>query len=162
MSWCHLILTTTNHPMTLFSKRGRLLISNAEQMDTLPQLLVGSVTKNFQLKTQKLGILLKPKIQKQEWYATVCIDPLSAFTSTFIYLDYYLTYHKLHFFHLVESYNGPILSIPRVTPDDLGAYLCIAKNGVQPSMSKRVVVYVQCNSFSYILIRIIIHFEVKW
>ena len=55
------------------------------------------------------------------------------------------------FFHLVESYNGPILSIPRVTPDDLGAYLCIAKNGVQPSMSKRVVVYVQCNSFSYIL-----------
>ena len=66
-----------------------------------------------------------------------------------------------NFLYLVESYNGPILSIPRVTPDDLGAYLCIAKNGVQPSMSKRVVVYVQCNYFSYILKRIIIHFEVK-
>lgn len=78
-----------------------------------------------------------------------------------MYRNYYLAYYQLHFFlHLVESYNGPILSIPRVTPDDLGAYLCIAKNGVQPSMSKRVVVYVQCNSFSYILKRIIIHFEV--
>ena len=172
MSWCHLILTTTNHPMTLFSKRGRLLISNAEQMDTLPLLLAGSVTKNFQLKMQKLEILLKPKIQKQEWYATVCIGPLSAFTLTLskllsfylIYflgnLFYYRTYYP--FSYLVESYNGPILSIPRVTPDDLGAYLCIAKNGVQPSMSKRVVVYVQCNSFSYILKRIIIHCEVDF
>ena len=73
-----------------------------------------------------------------------------------------LLYYLLFIFYVVESYNGPILSIPRVTPDDLGAYLCIAKNGVQPSMSKRVVVYVQCNSFSYILKRIIIHCEVDF
>lgn len=46
--------------------------------------------------------------------------------------------------YLVETYDGPILTIPRVTPDDFGAYLCIAKNGVHPASSKRVVLNVQC------------------
>ena len=34
--------------------------------------------------------------------------------------------------------------VPRLTPDDMGAYLCIAKNEVPPAISKRVFIYVQC------------------
>ena len=43
-----------------------------------------------------------------------------------------------------SEFHGSPLIIPSVQPDDLGAYLCIAKNGVPPSMSKRVFLYVQC------------------
>ena len=50
-------------------------------------------------------------------------------------------------FYPVERYEGPVLTIPRVTPDDFGAYLCIAKNGVHPASSKRVVLNVQCKKF---------------
>ena len=45
---------------------------------------------------------------------------------------------------LVKRYEGTTLLIPKVTPKDLGAYLCIATNGVSPARSKRVFVYVQC------------------
>ena len=31
-----------------------------------------------------------------------------------------------------------------MTPADMGAYMCIAKNTVPPAQSKRVFVYVQC------------------
>ena len=57
---------------------------------------------------------------------------------------YYFITIAFSSFYLVESYDGPILTIPRVTPDDFGAYLCIAKNGVHPASSKRVVLNVQC------------------
>ena len=43
-----------------------------------------------------------------------------------------------------RRYSQPVLSIPRVTPADMGAYMCIAKNTVPPAQSKRVFVYVQC------------------
>eukprot|EP00095_Tigriopus_kingsejongensis_P011807 maker-scaffold71_size417697-snap-gene-2.15 protein:Tk11807 transcript:maker-scaffold71_size417697-snap-gene-2.15-mRNA-1 annotation:"GH24041" len=43
----------------------------------------------------------------------------------------------------VGSYEGTTLTIPRVTPDDMGAYLCIAANDIPPARSKRVYLYVQ-------------------
>ncbi len=46
--------------------------------------------------------------------------------------------------YLDRRYSGPSLTIPKVSPDDMGAYLCIAENMVPPAQSKRVFVYVQC------------------
>ncbi|XP_065078646.1 neurotrimin [Ochlerotatus camptorhynchus] len=43
---------------------------------------------------------------------------------------------------LVQSVEGPTLSIPRVNRLHMGAYLCIASNGVPPSVSKRVMLIV--------------------
>ncbi|XP_054268136.1 lachesin-like [Macrosteles quadrilineatus] len=40
------------------------------------------------------------------------------------------------------TYEGPILNITRVNRLHMGAYLCIASNGVPPSVSKRIVLIV--------------------
>ncbi|KAG5676523.1 hypothetical protein PVAND_006352 [Polypedilum vanderplanki] len=42
----------------------------------------------------------------------------------------------------VSSFNGSILSISRVNRLHMGAYLCIASNGIPPSVSKRVMLIV--------------------
>ncbi|CRK94221.1 CLUMA_CG007736, isoform A [Clunio marinus] len=42
----------------------------------------------------------------------------------------------------VTSHNGSILSISRVNRLHMGAYLCIAQNGIPPSVSKRVMLIV--------------------
>ncbi|XP_058820348.1 lachesin-like isoform X6 [Topomyia yanbarensis] len=43
---------------------------------------------------------------------------------------------------LVPSIEGPTFSIPKVNRLHMGAYLCIASNGVPPSVSKRVMLIV--------------------
>lgn len=56
--------------------------------------------------------------------------------------------------------EGPTLPITRVDRTHMGAYLCIASNGVPPSVSKRITLIVHCkysththtfNSFSFIM-----------
>ncbi|XP_055388080.1 limbic system-associated membrane protein [Condylostylus longicornis] len=42
----------------------------------------------------------------------------------------------------VSSVEGPYLVIPRVKRQHMGAYLCIASNGVPPSVSKRIILIV--------------------
>lgn len=42
------------------------------------------------------------------------------------------------------SYNGEVLDLHRVSRSHMGAYLCIASNGVPPSLSKRIMLSVQC------------------
>ncbi|XP_062551308.1 neurotrimin-like [Armigeres subalbatus] len=42
----------------------------------------------------------------------------------------------------VNDWEGEILTLERVTRHDMGAYLCIASNGVPPSVSKRIKVSV--------------------
>jgi len=42
----------------------------------------------------------------------------------------------------VGSYDGEVLSFHKITRSEMGAYLCIANNGVPPSVSRRVVVNV--------------------
>ncbi|EAT38141.1 AAEL009942-PA [Aedes aegypti] len=42
----------------------------------------------------------------------------------------------------LQSIEGPTLSIPKVNRLHMGAYLCIASNGVPPSVSKRVMLIV--------------------
>ncbi|KAF2881108.1 hypothetical protein ILUMI_25056, partial [Ignelater luminosus] len=48
----------------------------------------------------------------------------------------------LHHGHRVSSTDGPILIIDRVNRKDMGPYLCIASNGVPPSVSKRIMLIV--------------------
>jgi hypothetical protein len=37
-----------------------------------------------------------------------------------------------------------MLSLSKVTRSEMGAYLCIAANGVPPTVSKRMMVHVHC------------------
>lgn len=56
-----------------------------------------------------------------------------------------------------SNWEGSFLNFTQVTREDMGAYLCIASNGVQPSVSKRIILQVNCkylnqfHEFSYFL-----------
>lgn len=43
-----------------------------------------------------------------------------------------------------EKLFGDTLNLTRVNRADMGAYLCIASNGVPPSVSKRIILDVEC------------------
>lgn len=45
---------------------------------------------------------------------------------------------------LVTSLEGEIVNLTKVTRSEMGAYLCIAANGVPPSVSKRIMLHVHC------------------
>ncbi|XP_069960544.1 uncharacterized protein [Cherax quadricarinatus] len=45
--------------------------------------------------------------------------------------------------HSVKVLEGPILTIGKVSRLHMGAYLCVASNGIQPSVSKRIQLNVQ-------------------
>lgn len=40
--------------------------------------------------------------------------------------------------------EGETLTLSKVTRSEMGAYLCIASNGVPPSVSKRMMLHVHC------------------
>lgn len=44
----------------------------------------------------------------------------------------------------VPSVEGETLWLPKVTRGEMGDYLCIASNGVPPSVSKRMKLQVHC------------------
>lgn len=44
----------------------------------------------------------------------------------------------------VDKQHGEVLNLSRVSRADMGSYLCIASNGVPPSVSKRIVLDVEC------------------
>lgn len=52
----------------------------------------------------------------------------------------------LHVFS-VSEWEGEVLEMARISRLDMGAYLCIASNGVPPTVSKRVKVSVDCKFF---------------
>lgn len=47
----------------------------------------------------------------------------------------------------VSSTGGESLNITDVKRDDMGPYLCIASNGIPPSVSKRIMMVVQCEYY---------------
>lgn len=51
-----------------------------------------------------------------------------------------------------SSHNTSTFSIPRVNRLDMGAYLCIASNGIPPSVSKRVMLIVHCKYIKPLLL----------
>lgn len=44
----------------------------------------------------------------------------------------------------VSQHNGSSLTISKAGRLDMGAYLCIASNGIPPTVSKRVMLIVHC------------------
>ncbi|KAK6643646.1 hypothetical protein RUM43_005156 [Polyplax serrata] len=46
----------------------------------------------------------------------------------------------------MSSVEGEMLTLSKVTRSEMGAYLCIAANGVPPSVSKRMMLHVHLNS----------------
>lgn len=59
-------------------------------------------------------------------------------------LKWYVNNNDSAFLFSVPSVEGSNLVIPRVKRQHMGAYLCIASNGVPPSVSKRVTLIVHC------------------
>ncbi len=57
---------------------------------------------------------------------------------------------------VVTSYNGSTFTIQRVDRLHMGAYLCIASNGIPPTISKRVMLIVHCKYILRLLIIIAI------
>ncbi len=43
--------------------------------------------------------------------------------------------------------QGEVLELMRISRTEMGAYLCIASNKVPPSMSKRIILTVECKIF---------------
>ena len=46
-----------------------------------------------------------------------------------------------------QSFQGEVLDLIRISRTEMGAYLCIASNGVPPSISKRIILTVECKLF---------------
>lgn len=59
---------------------------------------------------------------------------------------------RLHYFNIsvlllaVASVEGSLFNITKVNRLHMGAYLCIASNGVPPTVSKRIMLIVHCES----------------
>lgn len=52
----------------------------------------------------------------------------------------------------VTMFDGEQLSLTRITRNEMGAYLCIATNGVPPTVSKRITLDVECEFVTSILL----------
>ncbi|KAG7201150.1 hypothetical protein KM043_003941 [Ampulex compressa] len=50
----------------------------------------------------------------------------------------------------VSQYDGDQLNLTRITRSEMGAYLCIAKNGVPPTVSKRITVDVEFSPMIFV------------
>lgn len=46
----------------------------------------------------------------------------------------------------VPSVEGETLTLHKISRQESGAYLCIASNGVPPSVSKRILLDVECKT----------------
>jgi hypothetical protein len=53
----------------------------------------------------------------------------------------------------VNVFEGDQLNLTRISRTEMGAYLCIATNGVPPSVSKRIIVDVECKYYLILLVR---------
>lgn len=53
---------------------------------------------------------------------------------------------------LVNAVDGEFLTITKVSRLHMATYLCVASNGVPPSVSKRINLLVQCKIVSFIFI----------
>lgn len=53
----------------------------------------------------------------------------------------------LNVFFTVSDVEGEVLEMHKVGRLEMGAYLCIASNGIPPSLSKRIKLDVDCKSF---------------
>ncbi|KAL1124061.1 hypothetical protein AAG570_001831 [Ranatra chinensis] len=47
----------------------------------------------------------------------------------------------------VTSVEGEVLTLSKVTRSEMGVYMCIAGNGVPPTVSKRLMLHVHCKQY---------------
>ena len=57
---------------------------------------------------------------------------------------YWSLYHISILFSEKNEVRGEVLDLIRISRTEMGAYLCIARNGVQPAVSKRIILNVDC------------------
>lgn len=62
----------------------------------------------------------------------------------YVYIFLNSAYMLLFIFDLDSGMHGEFLNISKVSRLNMAAYLCIASNGVQPSVSKRMMLNVKC------------------
>lgn len=64
----------------------------------------------------------------------------------YTYKYFAILFHRNIFFSFISvtSVEGESLLLSKVTRSEMGAYLCIAANGVPPSVSKRLMLHVHC------------------
>lgn len=58
--------------------------------------------------------------------------------------------------------EGEMLSLTKITRSEMGAYMCIASNGVPPSVSKRMKLQVHCKFKTLFIINSQINFHMKY
>lgn len=61
----------------------------------------------------------------------------------------------------VNVYDGEHLNLTRISRTEMGAYLCIATNGIPPSVSKRIIVDVECEYLFLIILKCLIQLVVE-
>jgi hypothetical protein len=92
---------------------------------------------NFYHKTRP--IILSPSLETAEKKLSINLD------TKLIGLHLGRLFQKLILPPSLEtSVTGEILSLPAVTRDDMGSYMCIAQNGVPPAISKSYKLIVNC------------------
>lgn len=53
-------------------------------------------------------------------------------------------YDNLIYLSTVLTYQGEVLKLTKISRSEMGTYLCIAGNGVPPTVSKRIHISVHC------------------
>ena len=89
--------------------------------------------------------------QKQDvfWLESNCNGILAQATSAKKRLHsasilYSFTISSFLFLFLVPMVDGSVLNLVKVSRLDMGAYMCIASNGVPPAVSKRIHLGIDC------------------
>lgn len=77
------------------------------------------------------------------------------FENLYIYFLFSISTHTHT--NTVNAVDGEVLSISKISRLHMAVYLCVASNGVPPSVSKRIHLRVQCNLSNYILSSTYIH-----
>jgi len=70
------------------------------------------------------------------------------FATLLALMQYLILLEKFTMSVVAPSVDGPIFNITKVNRLQMGAYLCIASNGVPPTVSKRILLLVHCKYFT--------------
>ena len=71
-----------------------------------------------------------------------------------MHLFFFLLIYEWMCFAEKATVLGEVLDLIRISRTEMGAYLCIAQNGVPPSVSKRIILTVECEFFFLILVQV--------
>lgn len=83
-------------------------------------------------------------------FVRLCRTRLFVPAGTTLYLHGRPGWINFCFWFSVLVYDGDQLNLTRISRNEMGAYLCIATNGVPPTVSKRITVDVECEWVSRI------------